>query len=126
MSAKPLKLAASIVGDLTALLLQLAQSEKNLIKQKSSEIRDKNRSQTQQNQYQSYASAATTNNAGINATRGGGTGGGGGMPGLTKKETKDITTTIMSAIVYSHYVEAIAPGTFQKNMSEMYKLSNEC
>ena len=29
----------------------------------------------------------------------------------------------MSAIVYSDYVEAIAPGTFQKNMSEMYKLN---
>ena len=96
---------------------------KDLIKQKSSEIRDKNRSQSQQNQYQSYASAVTTVNTGINATRGGGTGGGGGMPGLTKKETKDIITTIMSAIVYSHYVEAIAPGTFQKNMSEMYKLN---
>ena len=32
-------------------------------------------------------------------------------------------TTIMSAIVYSHYVEALTPGTFQHNMSEMFKLN---
>ena len=43
------------------------------------------------------------------------------MPGLTKDETKGMITTIMSAIVYSHYVEAIAPGTFQQNMSEIFK-----
>ena len=48
---------------------------------------------------------------------------GGGIPGLTKQETKNIITTIMSAIVYSQYVEAIEPGTFQKHMSEMYKLN---
>ena len=39
-------------------------------------------------------------------------GGGGGMPGLSKDETKQIITTIMSVIVYSHYVEAIHPGSF--------------
>ena len=93
------------------------QNRKDLIKQKSGEIRDKNRPQSQQNQYQSYTAAATNANAENNATRGMGAGGGGGMPGLTKKETEDITTTIMSAIVYSHYVEAIEPGSFQRNMS---------
>ena len=46
---------------------------------------------------------------------------GNGVPRLTKQETKQIITTIMSAIVYSHYVEAIHPGSFQENMNEMYK-----
>ena len=32
-------------------------------------------------------------------------------------------STIMSAIVYSHYVEALAPGTFQQNMKEMFKMN---
>ena len=32
-------------------------------------------------------------------------------------------TTIMSAIVYSHYVEALTPRTFQQNMEEMFKLN---
>ena len=30
-------------------------------------------------------------------------------------------TTITSAIVYSHYVEAIDPGSFQSNMTDIYK-----
>ena len=32
-------------------------------------------------------------------------------------------STIMSAIVYSHYVEALAPGTSQQNMKEMFKMN---
>ena len=38
-----------------------------------------------------------------------------------KAETKEIITTIMSAIVFSHYVEVIEPGSFQKTMTDMYK-----
>ena len=37
------------------------------------------------------------------------------------KTTKQMITTIMSAIVYSHYVEAIQPGSFQESMRDMYK-----
>ena len=44
-----------------------------------------------------------------------------GVPGLSKSETKGIITTIMSAIVYSHYMEAINPGSFQNNMNDIYK-----
>ena len=46
---------------------------------------------------------------------------GGSVPGLSKDETKQIITTIMSAIVYLHYVEAIHPGSFQESMRDMYK-----
>ena len=44
-----------------------------------------------------------------------------GVPRLSKSETKVIITTIMPAIVYSHYVEAINPGSFQSNMNDIYK-----
>ena len=46
---------------------------------------------------------------------------GGGVLGLSKDETKQMITTIMSAIVYSHHVEAIQPGSFQESMRDMYK-----
>ena len=41
-----------------------------------------------------------------------------------KFELKKIMTTILSAIAYSHYMEAQYPGTFQENMNKMYKKNN--
>ena len=35
-------------------------------------------------------------------------------------DNKDIMTIVMSAVVYSHYMEAIIPGSFQSNMN-IYK-----
>ena len=32
-------------------------------------------------------------------------------------------TIIMSAIVYGHYMEALVPGSFQTNVSEVYRLN---
>ena len=76
------------------------------------------RSQSNQQQYATYANAATASKGN---TANGGMGTGAGVPGLTKTETKEMITTIMSAIVYSHYVEAINPGSFQSNMTDIYK-----
>ena len=42
---------------------------------------------------------------------------------LTKEETKDMLTIIMSAIVYGYYMEALVPGSFQTNVSEIYRLN---
>ena len=42
---------------------------------------------------------------------------------LTRTYKRRDMMTTMSAIVYSHYVEALTPGTFQHNMSEMFKLN---
>ena len=36
-------------------------------------------------------------------------------------DNKDIMTIIMSAVVYSHYMEAIVSGSFQNNMDAIYK-----
>ena len=88
---------------------------KELIKQKSGDIRANARSQSQHRQYSSYATAATGSNSIGPKTNSN------SVPGLTKNETKEIITTIMSAIVFSHYVEAIEPGSFQRNMNEMFK-----
>ena len=89
---------------------------KDLIKKRSGEMRDQIRTQTRQQQFTSYADA-TSATKGSNA----GSSVGGGVLGLTKDETKQMVTTIMSAIVYSHYVEAIQPGSFQESMRDMYK-----
>ena len=43
------------------------------------------------------------------------------MPGLSLTETKDMTQKIMSSIIFSHYMESIVPGSFQKTMDEMYR-----
>ena len=37
------------------------------------------------------------------------------------KELKDMTTIILSAIIYSHYKESLMLGSFQRNMNEIYK-----
>ena len=89
---------------------------KDLIKKRSGEMRDQIRTQTRQQQFTSYADATS-------ATKGSSAGSsvGGGVLGLSKDETKQMVTTIMSAIVYSHYVEAIQPGSFQESMRDMYK-----
>ena len=76
------------------------------------------RSQSNQQQYATYVNAATASK-GNTAGRGMGTGV--GVPGLTKTETKEIITTIMSAIVYSHYGKAINLVSFQSNMNDIYK-----
>ena len=75
-------------------------------------------SQSNQQQYATYANAATVSKGN---TAVGGMGTGAGVPGLTKTETKEMITIIMSAIVFSHYAEAIEPGSFQKTMTDMYK-----
>ena len=91
---------------------------KDLIKKRSGEIRDKIRSQSHQQQHATYADATITSK-GNTADRGMGISA--GVPGLSKAETKEMITTIMSAIVFSHYVEAIEPGSFHKTMTDMYK-----
>ena len=85
---------------------------KDLIKKRSEKIR--NRAKINK-QWGSYATATAANpNLSTGTTNS-------NLPGLTKDETKDMMTIIMSAIVYSHYVEALTPGTFQQNMTEMFK-----
>ena len=42
---------------------------------------------------------------------------------LTKEETKEMLTVIMSAIVYGHYMEALVPGSFQDNVNDVYRLN---
>ena len=47
-----------------------------------------------------------------------------GIPSpLSKEETKDMLTVIMTAIVYGHYMEALVPGSFQENVIEVYRLN---
>ena len=40
-----------------------------------------------------------------------------------KEELKELTTKILSAIIFSQYMESIEPGSFQSNMNEMYRLN---
>ena len=42
---------------------------------------------------------------------------------LSKEEKKNMLTIIMSAIVYSHYMEALVPGSFQENINDIYRLN---
>ena len=112
MNAKPNKQIALIVVAHTV----ACKIRKDLIKKRSGAIRDQIRAQTHQQQFTSYADATSAtkgNNAGRSM--------GGGVPGLSKDETKQMITTKMSAIVYSHYVEVIQPGSFQESMRDMYK-----
>ena len=95
---------------------------KEIIKKRSKEKRDRSKSRTRQEGTQGFAEAQSY---AVMA----GTGGGGARKEpetttpLTKKETKDMLTVIMSAIVYGHYMEALVPGSFQDNVNEIYKLN---
>ena len=41
----------------------------------------------------------------------------------SNKETKQLITKIITSIAFSHYMEALNPGSFQRNMDEMFKLN---
>ena len=95
---------------------------KEIIKKCSKEIRDRSKSRTRQEGAQGFAGAQSY-------AAMAGTGGGGARKGpetttpLTKEETKDMLTVIMSAIVYGHYMEALVPGSFQDNVNEIYRVN---
>ena len=94
---------------------------KDIIKNRSKEYRERSRSRKRQQQ--SYAAATR---AGITFGDAGSTGAptqSAGITPLSSEETKNIVTTILSAVVYAQYMEALEPGTYQKNISEMYKLN---
>lgn len=91
---------------------------KDLIKNKSKEIRERSRSRVRQRPA-TYAEAAKAGGPPVGAAaqplqQ--------GIP-LSKEETKQMVTVILSAIVHAHYMEALEPGTFQKNIEETYRLN---
>ena len=48
--------------------------------------------------------------------------GGREQQGITSaEEIKNLTTIILSAVIYSQYMETIIPGSFQQNMNIIYK-----
>ena len=92
-----------------------------MIKNKNKEYRE--RSKSRKRQQESYAAATR---AGATYASSGATGATTQSPDitpLTAEETKLIVTTIMSAVVYAQYMEALEPGSYQKNIDEMYKLN---
>ena len=91
---------------------------RDLIKEKTKEIRTRSRSQSRNRV--TYAQAAvgggtiytdTQNTQGINVNKEG------------NNETKLLITKIITSIAFSHYMEALNPGSFQNNMNEMFKLN---
>ena len=96
---------------------------KELIKKKSKEIRERSKSRTRQGVQQDFTGARSF----VEAARAGSEGSTRRQETttpLTKEETRHVTVTvIMSAIVYGHYMEALVPGSFQENVSEVYRLN---
>ena len=41
----------------------------------------------------------------------------------SNKETKQLITKIITSVAFSHYMETLNPGSFQRNMDEMFKLN---
>ena len=95
---------------------------KELIKKRSEEIRERSKSRNRQGGDQGYVGTQSYAKAMRAGTAGGGREQETTTP-LTKEETKDMLTIIMSAIVYGHYMEALVPGSFQDNMNEVYRLN---
>ena len=95
---------------------------KELIKKKSKEIRERSKSRARQGGAEGFVGAKSFAEA-TRTNMGGGKGGQDMTSPLTKEETKDMLTIIMSAIVYGHYMEALVPGSFQDNVKEVYRLN---
>ena len=95
---------------------------KELIKKRSKEIRECGKSRNRQGGDRGYVGTQSYAEA-----MGAGTSGSGREQEttnpLTKEETKDMLTIIMSAIVYGHYMEVLVPGSFQDNVKEVYRLN---
>ena len=95
---------------------------KDLIKERSREVRARSRSRSQirQNMQTTYASTADgdTNNRQSQRQIDSATG------SVNKGETKEMITKIITSIAFAHYMEAITPGTFQKNIDKMFELNN--
>ena len=95
---------------------------KDLIKERSREIRARSRSRSQirQNMQTTYASTAAgdSNNRQtqrqIDSVIG----------SVNKGETKEMITKLITSTAFTHYMEAITLGTFQKNIDEMFELNN--
>ena len=95
---------------------------KDLIKERSREVRarSRSRSQTRQNMQTTYANTAAevTNNRQTQRQNDSAIG------SVSKGETKEMITKIITSIAFAYYMEAITPGTFQKNIDEMFKINN--
>ena len=104
-------------GEAHRTLAAACKIRKELIKKRSKEITERSKSRNRQGGMQdpmgtqSYSEAARER-------RGPGT-----TSTLTKEETNEMLTVIMSAIVYGHYMEALVPGSFQGNVNEVYRLN---
>ena len=94
---------------------------KEIIKNKSKEYRE--RSKSRKRQQESYATAVRTGATYATSSATSAATQNPDITPLTAEETKLIITTIMSAVVYAQYMEALEPGSYQKNIDEMYKLN---
>ena len=109
-------------GEAHRTLAATCKVRKDTIKKRSKEIRDRSRSRSRQGAASNYV--GTTSYAEATRPRTEGSTAGQGIPSpLTKEETKDMLTVIMTAIVYGHYMEALVPGSFQENVNEVYRLN---
>ena len=104
-------------GEAHRTLAAACKIRKELIRKRSKEIRERSKSRNRQGGTQdplgaqSYSAAATGIRGPVTTSP------------LTKEETKEMLTVIMSAIVYGHYMEALVPGSFQDNINEVYRLN---
>ena len=109
-------------GEAHRTLAAACKVRKELIKKRSKEIRERSRSRSRQGGAQGFAGAASYADAARARSERSTRGPEPAIP-LSKQEMKDMLTVIMSAIVYGHYMEALIPGSFQENVSEVYRLN---
>ena len=95
------------------------QIRKNIIKEKRKQIRDrsKSRGRSQTRQGAEFQQGITYANMTGRYNQGGRE-----QQGITSaEELKNLTAVILSAVIYSQYMETIIPGSFQQNMNIIYK-----
>ena len=96
-------------------LAAVCKVRRELIKEKSKEVRTRSRSRSQHRQ--PYANIVTGGASQSQTTQ----------PidiNVNREETKNIIAKVITSIAYAHYIEAFSPGTFQQNINEIFELNN--
>ena len=94
---------------------------KNLIKSKRKELRERSRSRSRARENMRFEEQLLPGISYSDRVTGRSSKGKKEEPKEVGKEIKELTTIILSAVIYSHYMETLMPGSFQDNMDKIYR-----
>ena len=96
-------------------LASVCPTRRDLIKNKSKDLRERSRSRSQANRQQQARFASYADAAGNQAAA---------TPIINNNDMKDMIGKITTAIIYAQCTEAMTPGSFQKTIDTVFQMNN--